>query len=504
MGEKDLSKILETLSPIERKVVPYLNSGLKSIVEKSGLDQTTVLRALDFLQSKGVLKINVSIKQLVDLGTNGVYYKATHLPERRLLLALENSKPLSLDEAKKLSKLSDNEFKISLGALKKKAMINLVNGRVVLNASKEEIAKKSLEEKFLEALPIEKSSLSPEQLYAFEALKGRKDIIEIKEKKLISFDLTQLGKALAGKEFNSDLLEEVTPEIIKSGTKGKKFRRYDIHTPVPRLHGGKKHFVNQAIDYGKRIWLEMGFKEMTGTKTVSSFWNFDALFTAQDHPVREMQDTFFIKDAQAKLPQKEILEGVKASHESGAGGSKGWNYLWDEKTARRVVLRTHTTCLSSKTLAKLKKEDLPAKYFSIGKCFRNETVDWKHGFEFNQTEGIVIDPNANLRNLLGYLQELAKKMGFHKVKFQPSFFPYTEPSVEGLVWNEERKEWVEVFAAGIFRPEVTIPLLGEPIPVLAWGPGFDRLMMMAYEIKDIRELYANDFKTLRNIRSWRK
>ena len=93
-------------------------------------------------------------------------------------------------------------------------------------------------------------------------------------------------------------------------------------------------------------------------------------------------------------------------------------------------------------------------------------------------------------------------MGYEKVKFVPSFFPYTEPSIEGSVWNEEKKEWTEVFAAGIFRPEVTIPLLGTAIHVLAWGPGFDRLMMTAYEISDLRELYGNDLKQLRNKKRW--
>ena len=93
------------------------------------------------------------------------------------------------------------------------------------------------------------------------------------------------------------MIESLTPNLIKSGQyKGKKFRRYDITSPVPKIYGGKKHFVNQATDYAKKIWLEMGFKEMTGNLIQSGFWNFDALFTPQDHPVREMQDTFFIKD----------------------------------------------------------------------------------------------------------------------------------------------------------------------------------------------------------------
>ncbi|MEM4271694.1 MAG: phenylalanine--tRNA ligase subunit alpha, partial [Candidatus Pacearchaeota archaeon] len=297
-------------------------------------------------------------------------------------------------------------------------------------------------------------------------------------------------------------LEEVTPEIIQAWTRGKKFRKYDIQAQVPRIYGGKRHFVNEAIERGRRIWLDMGFKEMTGQKTVTSFWNFDALFTAQDHPVREMHDTFFIKNVKGALPDKELVKKVREAHETGVGKSKGWQYKWNEELAKKVLLRTHTTILSAQTLSKLKKSDLPAKFFAIGKCFRNETVDWGHGFEFNQTEGIVIDPNANLRHLIGYLTEFAKKMGYNKIKIQPSYFPYTEPSLEGYVWNEEKKQWMEVLAAGIFRPEVTIPLLGVPYPVLAWGPGFDRLMMMAYAISDMRELYANDIKKLRDIKKW--
>jgi phenylalanyl-tRNA synthetase alpha chain len=169
-----------------------------------------------------------------------------------------------------------------------------------------------------------------------------------------------------------------------------------------------------------------------------------------------------------------------------------------------MVLRTHTTCLSAQTLANLNIKNLPAKFFAIGKCFRNETVDWSHGFEFNQTEGIVVDKNANFRHLLGYLKQFFKKMGFEKIRFSPAYFPYTEPSVEINVWNPEKKCWLELGGAGMFRPEVIIPLLGEYIPVLAWGPGFDRILMDYYEIKDLRELYKNDITKLRKIKFWMK
>jgi phenylalanyl-tRNA synthetase alpha chain len=243
----------------------------------------------------------------------------------------------------------------------------------------------------------------------------------------------------------------------------------------------------------------MGFKEMSGNMLISSFWNFDALFTAQDHPVREMQDTFFI-DKKVNLPDKKLVEAVRKSHETGVEGSKGWQYKWNQELSKKMVLRTHTTSISSQTLAKLKPEEMPAKFFAIGKCFRNETVDWCHGFEFNQSEGIVVDPNANFRHLLGYLKLFYKKMGFEEIRFRPSYFPYTEPSVEIDVWHKERKCWLEIGGAGMIRPEVTIPLLGKHVPVLAWGPGFDRSLMDYYKIQDLRELYKNDLNFLRKIK----
>jgi len=495
----DINKeITEKLSPLERKIVPYLNLTFEELKQKSKLDETSLLRALKFLETKKILNLSTKKLRIVALGTNGIYYKKTHLPERNLLTLIENHKAISLGEAKKLSKLSDNEFKVSLGVLKSKAIIELKNGKIILLASKEEIAKKTLEEQLLESLPLEESQLRPEQQLALNNLKKRKEIIEIQEKNVIFFELTELGKKIAGKEIVSDSIEEVTPEIIKSWKRGKKFRRYELQSEVPKIYGGKKHFVSRSIEKGKRIWLDLGFKEMRSTYTQTSFWNFDALFTAQDHPVRELQDTFYIKSVEGKLPDKKLIEKVKQSHETGVNGSKGWKYSWSKEDSKRVVLRTHTTCLSAKTLASIDKTKLPAKFFSIGKCFRNETLDWSHGFEFNQTEGIVIDKKANFRHLLGYLEEFAKKMGFKKIKIRPSYFPYTEPSVEGAVWHEEKKQWIEVFGAGIFRPEVTEPLLGEPLPVLAWGPGFDRLMMLVYEIKDFRQIYENDLKDLRN------
>jgi len=502
----DIKKISESLSPNEIKILPHLEEEINEICKKSNLDKISVIRSLEYLQNKKIVKINSEKKQLVEIGINGALYKKKGLPERRLLNTLEEKKILTLDEAQNQSKLSKEEFKASIGALKKKALIELKNGRIIFSANKEEISKKMLEEIFIESLPVEFEKLTPEQNYALKALQNRKDIIKINQKKIIKIELTDLGKTLIRTKINhQNLIEQITLDILKKDSlwKNKKFRRYDVASPVPKISGGKSHFVNQAIDYARKVWTEMGFKEMSGDVIQSSFWNFDALFTAQDHPVREMHDTFFI-NRKINLPDKKIADAVKKSHEKGVDGSKGWKYSWKEEESKRLVLRTHTTCLSAQTLSKLKKEDLPAKFFAIGKCFRNETVDWSHGFEFNQTEGIVVDKNANFRHLIGYLKQFFNKMGFEKIRFNPAYFPYTEPSVEINVWHPEKKCWLEIGGAGMFRPEVTIPLLGEHIPVLAWGPGFDRTLMDYYEIKDLRELYKNNITKLRKMKFWMK
>ncbi len=498
-----MEKIIESLNQNERKIIPYIKEkDIEEISKKSKLDKTSVLRALDYLENKGIIKISYEKRKRVEVGNNGALYRKKGLPERRLINILNEKRILSLQEAQKQSELSEEEFRASIGALKKKALIELKNEKIILNASKEEISKKFIEEKFLELLPLNYDSLTPEQKYALNSLERRKDILIIKEKKEVKIELTEIGKKLSTYEIKEqNMIEAITPKILERDSlwKGKKFRRYDVLSPVPEINGGKRHFVNQSMDYARKIWTEMGFKEMDGKMIVNSFWNFDALFTAQDHPVRDMQDTFFI-NVSSTLPDKKIVEKVKKSHETGTAGSKGWQYKWNEEISKKMLLRTHTTCLSSQTLSRLNSQDLPAKFFAIGKCFRNETIDWSHGFEFNQTEGIVIDENANLRNLLGYLKQFYEKMGFKKIRFRPSFFPYTEPSLEIDAWHPEKKIWLEVGGAGIFRPEVTEPLLGKPIPVLAWGPGFDRMIMNIFEIKDLRELYKNDITQLRKLK----
>ncbi|MEK6880040.1 MAG: phenylalanine--tRNA ligase subunit alpha, partial [Nanoarchaeota archaeon] len=452
---ENLNEIFESLSQNELKILLLLKEkSINEICKKSNLDKVSVLRALEFLQNKKIIELKKTAKKMIILGVNGILYKKIGLPERRLLTILDSTKNiLSLEETKKSSRLSDNEFQAALGALKKKAMIDIKNGKIILTADKKDIGKKMLEERFIEEIPLDSSTLSSEQTYSLKALQNRKEIIEIKDKNLIQIKVTDFGEEIINNSNlkKEKLLEQVTSELIKSQDwRGKKFRRYDVTSSVPKIYGGKRHFVNQTIDYAREIWTNLGFEEMSGSIIQNSFWNFDALFTAQDHPVRELQDTFYL-NKNSEIQEKKLVEQIKNAHEKGVGNSKGWQYSWNEEDAKKLVLRTHTTVLSALKLFQLSKmKEKNGKYFAIGKCFRNETVDWSHGFEFNQTEGIVIDKNANFNHLLGYLKEFFSKMGFNNIRFTPAYFPYTEPSVEIHWFHPEKKIWLELGGAGMF------------------------------------------------------
>ena len=224
------------------------------------------------------------------------------------------------------------------------------------------------EEALLKKLPININKLHDEEVDAFHSLRSRKDIVKSDLVRDVHVLLTELGNKLKNVKIQDNLIESLTHEMLLKGQwKNKKFRRYDIKADLSKIYYGRRHFTNEAISYIKRIWLDLGFKEMTGNLVQTGFWNFDALFTPQDHPAREIQDTFYIKDPEkGKLPNHKIVGNVRLAHEKGIKGSKGWNYSWKEEEAKRNVLRTHTTVLSAKTIASLKNEDLPAKFFSVG------------------------------------------------------------------------------------------------------------------------------------------
>ena len=134
----------------------------------------------------------------------------------------------------------------------------------------------------------------------------------------------------------------------------------------------------------------------------------------------------------------------------------------------------------------------PQKYFSIDRVFRNETLDATHLAEFHQVEGVIIDRNIGLSNLLSMFKEFFKKIGIDKLKFKPAYNPYTEPSLEIFGYHPMLKKWVEIGNSGVFRPEMLEPMgLPKDVSVIAWGLSLERPTMIYYDVKNIRDLFGH-------------
>ncbi|MFW6230750.1 MAG: phenylalanine--tRNA ligase subunit alpha [Nanoarchaeota archaeon] len=512
--------ILQSLHPLERRLLPVLKKtqDYDTVLSESDMKEVEVLRALQWLSNKDLLELKEESKDIILLDSNGERYAANGLPERRFLETLKklDKTNVPMSEITEHSGLDRNEMNICIGTLKKKFAVDITKEGKELRFTLTDFGKKlldqeSLEEKFLKnTFPKEAAKLSDEEKYAYDELKKRKQIIKIDKKKDRTITLTKEGKKFLDtvdmKKLNTKQVGKLTPEMITKGKwKNADFRPYDVKAHVPKTYPGKAHFVNQSIRYIKQIWLELGFKEMTGDHIHTAFRDLDTLFVPQDHPAREMQDTFYIDEpGNGKLP-KELFPKVKAMHEHGGDtSSKGWQYGFSEDVARMNLLRTHTTVLSAETIEKLDMDDLPQKFFAVGKVYRNEALDWKHLFEFHQVEGIVIDPDANLQHLIGYLTNFYQKLGYTSVRVRPAHFPYTEPSLEVEAFHPVKNEWIELGGAGIFRPEVVIPLLGKDVPVLAWGQGLERGVTEYFNITDLRDIYRNDIRQMKEMRYWMK
>ncbi len=504
-GKKE-EKLVRQLHSLERKVLPLIAEGemFAEIVRKTGLQEVEVMRALQWLANKKLIEVEVNEKKMIVLGENGKIYQKEGLPEERFLNQLVKGKEMSLTEIKKKAELSDEEAKISIGQLKLKGFIEIIKGKELsfkITALGEKQAKqKSLERAFLEEkFPLDLGEITPEQKYALDAFKKRKDIVRQEKKKTRKVKLTALGREVKtglGK-VKGKVLDRLTPEMLKKGTwKKKKFRAYDIKINVPKVYATKFQHYRSFLEEVRQKFLAMGFTEMFGPLVESDFWDMDALYMPQFHSARDIHQAYYVKEPDYGKLNKKLVKNVKAAHENGfKTGSKGWRYEFDEKRTHRLLLRTQGTALSARQLA-AKDLKIPGKYFAIAKCFRYDVVDATHLPDFYQTEGIVLNEGLNFSHLKGLLKMFAEEFcQTDQVKIVPGYFPFTEPSAE-LFAKHPELGWIELGGSGIFRPELTKPL-GVDVPVIAWGIGIDRVGMFNMGIKDIRDLYSHDLNFLR-------
>jgi len=501
----EIKKLIETLHPLERAVVPFLKKAktVSELAKASGLKEIEVNRAVQWLENKGVISRRSIISEKVVLGKLGKHYVKHGLPEKHLLRSL--TKSIAMKDLAKKTKLSLQECNVSVGVLKKLGAVTLE--RTILTRTKkgeQYLKKETLEEKIIKKIhksPVETKDLKPEEQLAINNLKKRKDMVQIILDKTVFLTLTGLGKKLADQNIGKlKVIDRLTPEHLKLGHwKKSSFRRYDVKINVPRVSFGRKHHYRSFLDAVRHKFTTLGFKEMTGSLVQPDFWNMDSLFMPQDHSARDIHDAYYIKEPRfAKLDMK-LVEKVKQAHENGYGtGSKGWRYEFDIQKTSRNLLRTQGTALSSRMLAS-KQLEIPGKYFGVSKVFRYDVIDATHLPDFFQTEGIVVEEGLNLTHLKGLLKMFAEEFAeTDQFKLRPAYFPFTEPSVE-LFAKHPDLGWLELGGAGIFRPELTKPL-GVNVPVIAWGMGIGRISMFKMGIKDIRELYSHDLEFLKYTR----
>ena len=475
-------------NPIERKVFLALRklkrASIDEICNETGIDRDRVSRAIYWLISKGLVRI-VEIKDFV------IKRKKDILPEYELYNYLKNEGPKSVKELKERF----SNLEILIGWLKRKDLIEIKNGIVYPKEFKEtpdlKLFEKIKEEVFY-------SSLDDELRKGFDMLKHRKEYVEVREIAKKFYEITPKGESIPLEFDTRERILQLTSDIISKIKSGELSYEHlnigEIELVRKPVKVSRIHPLRELINEIREIFLEMGFEEISGRIVENSFWNFDALFVPQDHPAREMQDTFYLSIPEKIEIEDDFVENVKIAHEGGVY-SKGWRYNWRKDLAEKALLRTHTTAVTIRYLAMNGNKE--AKVFCIGRVYRKEKITYKHLPEFHQVEGIVVG-DVTFRDLIGILSEFYKRLGFERIRFRPSYFPYTEPSLEIEIFFEKKEKWLELGGAGMFRPEVVRPF-GITYNVLAWGLGLERLLMLKHDLDDIRKIYFSDIDWLRSL-----
>jgi len=495
---------LKPLHSLERKLVLSLAKNGEGLLEdvaiKADMTLDQARRAIEWLRSKNMVEVKTTTRYIIEIAEEGKRAIEHGLPERRLVEVLKKlGKEVKLDELSKAFDSTPQEFSAAFGHARSRGWIDTDNGKKTVKLTSDKISsEESLLRMFVAKKKLFLDEFKEEKRAALSELIKRPGYFTKRPVKTIFIMLTDLGRETAETVKEVKEIDNLTPELIISGRwRELKLRPFDVEAVAPTSYPGKKHPVQRFIDEVKEAFISLGFEEIVGPIIQPAFWNFDALFVPQDHPARDMQDTFYIPNIKdTKTSSLDLIENVSRTHTDGGDtGSKGWGYDWKLDESKRLVLRTHTTAVTVKYLADTRASE--AKVFSVDKVFRNEKLDTKHLAELHQIEGIVMGRKVTLRDLMGVLSEFYKILGLKKVKFWPTYFPYTEPSLQSIVYVEDFG-WMELCGMGIFRPEVTLPL-GVKNPVLAWGGGLERLIMTRLHIEDIRELYENNLGWLRKV-----
>lgn len=473
-------------SEIDSKVYEHIKKKKKcsfeEILKDLDINEDSIRRSLEYLKSFLVISEDVQKTKKYTLDINAKRSLEKGFIEE-IFCKFCSNKDISVSDIKNINieNLEDEEKSLAFGIAKKKNLISVDAGKIVVNSNYQEIINKHKQNliNINENKEIDKEIIE-------EFLKRKNFLIENYDTKKI-YSLEKIENY----EIEKNKINELTSELLKTNDiLEKEFKEYDVETLPKPLIPGRLHPLRQIIYNLRNVFLQMGFSEMKGPFVETCFWNMDSMFISQDHPARDEQDTFFLKEKGYLPKDEELLQTIAELHLSGYDtGSLGYGYIWDEEKAKQLVLRTHTTATTYRTFYKLKFKE-SQKYFSIDKVFRNETIDSTHLPEFYQAEGFVIGEDLSLADLIGFIKEFLKRLGITEVKFKPTYNPYTEPSVEAFAYFKKYGKWLEVINAGIFRPESLRPYDIKQ-KVIAWGFGVERIAQLIYE-KSIKEINGDE------------
>jgi phenylalanyl-tRNA synthetase alpha chain len=489
----------DTVPKVSAEVLRLSRSGAGKRASAGLMSQVDVMNASSWLQSKGLVIFSESIEKYYTLASKKAGEQ--DLPERRAIKALKKERGrLRMTDLGKAAHLTEKEVPIAVGWLKRKgwASIQKSGTETIIELSEDgklAIERKGKDEETIALMAEGEIHQRDIDEFTLKQLSSRQDLLKVREEVMRWVSLTPEGdKALAAGIEDVEEVSQMTPDILRSGGwRGLRVRPYDPGTFAPVGENGKRHPMARMVGDVRRIFLDMGFTEVDMDYVQGCFWDMDALFTPQDHPARDMQDTFYLSNPpEIPLPPPELVEKVRLSHEKGVAGSRGWGGKWDESLARKAILRTHTTVNSIRYLAEHTKP--PVRTFTVSRVFRREATDARHLPEFTQVEGIIMEDGASLSMLKGVLAEFLDRLGCEEWRMRPGYFPYTEPSLEIEVFFAGR--WMELGGAGMFRPEVT-ETFGLKSRVIAWGMGLERLAMITYGVDDVRKLYMSDIDWLK-------
>ena len=268
-----------------------------------------------------------------------------------------------------------------------------------------------------------------------------------------------LGQKL--NDLKNDLAKLFEDKINLSSSNNQKAdnQKLDLSLPGRENRLGSLHILEQTLNEIKEIYRSIGFHIAYGPEVDDDYHNFTALNIPEHHPARDMQDTFFINP--------------------------------------ETVLRTHT---SNVQIHLMEEEDPPIRYIVPGRVYRNEAIGYKSYCLFHQVEGIYVNEKVSFAELKGCLEYFVKQMfgPKKKMRFRPSYFPFTEPSAEVDIWDEERDQWMEILGCGMVDPEVleNVGYDSSKWHGYAFGMGVERIAMLKYKINDIRHFYSGDIRVL--------